>query len=1012
MAEELAPPVVAVVVTSDPGPWLESCLAALAAQDYGSLAVLVVDAGSKDPLAARVAAAAPSVYLHRLERNAGFGPSANAVLELVDGSAFYLFCHDDVLPEPDTVRRLVEEAFRSNAGVVAPKLVDQAQPDRLLQLGLAVDRFGAPVRRVTRGELDQSQHDEVRDVFAAPGGCTLVRADLFAALGGFDPAITMFGEDVDLSWRARVAGARVVVAPLARVAHLEATASRRRSLPEARALQWRHELRAVLKNYAGARRVAVVLQLLALSLVEVVWFAARGKRWRARLVLDAWRWNLARRGELATLREAVAGTRRVADREVVRSMEPRTFRVARSAQRLAEGTAQDRSRARRRAQPAHYELIGVARHDDGAAIERGAWLARVRADPRPAVVAACAAAVLVVGARLLLLGHLPIVGELQPFPSPGRLLGDYLGGWTDAGLQRPGPATPAFGLIGLAGLVIGGGTSLLWKVLVLASIALGGIGAARLVSPFTAAWGRASAAVAYLFVPLAVNDLARGDAQALFTFAATPFVLRRLVLSGIGDASGGSHARWERTAIARQSLSLGLLLALAGSFAPVVVPLTVSMALALALGGLAAVGMPALAAARRTVAVALSGCVVAALCTFPWSLTFVQSAGAWSVASGARINPSEAPSLSELLRFDLGPVGSGPIGYGALAAGVIVLAVAREERLDWGARFAGGAVVSFAVAFLASRGLLGPGGGELRAFLAPAAAFLAAAIGLGVEALGRDLGRSGIGWRQAVAVLAGLAGLVSLSQVTAASAGGRFGLPVDGYDTVLSWLQGTPSASGPVLWLGDPPALPLAGWQLTPGLAAGLTPSLPDGTADYPSASAGPASPIGGDVATAAHGLTVTLGASLAAEGIRYVVVPAATAPVLAGVQSAIAAPPPQGLVAVLAVQQDLKRLPSEGGAAVFEVTAWRGAAAAASGAGGTPAPLRELGLALSLACTAACGTVLARRRPPRSAARRAHAHRAGDHRGRSREAAGAAPPAGADADAQVDELVVAARRR
>src|SRR5437868_5966979 len=50
-----APPVVAVVVTRDPGPWFEDALAALADQDYPNLSVLVVDAGGDPGLTARVA---------------------------------------------------------------------------------------------------------------------------------------------------------------------------------------------------------------------------------------------------------------------------------------------------------------------------------------------------------------------------------------------------------------------------------------------------------------------------------------------------------------------------------------------------------------------------------------------------------------------------------------------------------------------------------------------------------------------------------------------------------------------------------------------------------------------------------------------------------------------------------------------------------------------------------------------------------------------------------------------
>ena len=64
---------------------------------------------------------------------------------------------------------LVEEAFRSNAGIVGPKVVQWADQRRLLSVGMGSDRYGQPVHYVERGDLDQAQHDAVRDVFYVPG---------------------------------------------------------------------------------------------------------------------------------------------------------------------------------------------------------------------------------------------------------------------------------------------------------------------------------------------------------------------------------------------------------------------------------------------------------------------------------------------------------------------------------------------------------------------------------------------------------------------------------------------------------------------------------------------------------------------------------------------------------------------------------------------------------------------------------------------------------------------------
>src|SRR4051794_14577662 len=183
-SQSTAPPVVAVLVACDPGPWFEETLAALAEQDYPRLSVLVVDVGHQGDITERVAPVLPRAFVRRLPPGTGFGPAANAVLDSVQGASHFLFCHDDVAPAPDAVRLLVEEAFRSNAGIVTPKLVDWRSPERLLAVGMSADKTGAPADLVERGELDQEQHDGVRDVFVAPGGCTLVRSDLFVSLDG------------------------------------------------------------------------------------------------------------------------------------------------------------------------------------------------------------------------------------------------------------------------------------------------------------------------------------------------------------------------------------------------------------------------------------------------------------------------------------------------------------------------------------------------------------------------------------------------------------------------------------------------------------------------------------------------------------------------------------------------------------------------------------------------------------------------------------------------------------
>src|SRR5690606_10171414 len=122
-------------------------------------------------------------------------------------SGFVLLCHDDTALDPGAVRALVEAAVRWDADIVGPKFVDWDEPRRLVDVGLAVDRLGTTLPYVEHGEIDQSQHDGLRQVFSVSGSCLLVRVERFRRVGGLDDAIDEVGDALSLCWRARTSGA-------------------------------------------------------------------------------------------------------------------------------------------------------------------------------------------------------------------------------------------------------------------------------------------------------------------------------------------------------------------------------------------------------------------------------------------------------------------------------------------------------------------------------------------------------------------------------------------------------------------------------------------------------------------------------------------------------------------------------------------------------------------------------------------------------------------------------------
>lgn len=958
----LAPAVVAVLVTRDPGPWFEECLAALAAQDYAELSVLVIVSGGTHDPTERVAAALPDAFVRRLEEDRGFGAAVDQALPMVEGAAFFLLCHDDCAPEPDAVHVLVEESYRSNAGIVAPKLVRWDDPAVLLHVGMNADKTGAVVPRVQLGEVDHGQHDAVRDVFVAPGGMVLVRADLMKEIGGFDPGIVAMGEDLDLSWRAQVAGARVVVAPDARARHLEAVAGGLRPVaatgegapPSLQALQRRHELRAVLKCYGLFHLVRVVPQAMLLAAGEVVVSLVVGDRARARAVAGAWTWNLRRLGELRRLRAQVRAHRTFPDSEVRRLQLRNSTRLSTYLSRLAHqgfdvahgrvpSIAEGERPAAEAAEPVLTGSVGLAFSEDadfdelddlGHRSGRDRFGRRRRrpalASRRSRLVAALVvAAVLLVGSRGLLGQGFPLVGQLASFPSWGGAWRHLFAAWQAAGVGSMAPATPAFGVMGVLGTVLLGGMGLLQKVLVLGCIPVGAWGISRLLRPLASPRARLVAAVAYLGLTLPYDALAQGRWDGLVAYAAVPWILSRLARAGgllpAASGTGPAPPRWRR-GLWGQVLGLGVVEALAVAFAPAVAVAVVVCALGLALGSLL-VGQ--LGGSGRVLAVAGGATVVALVLCAPWVVGTVAAGGGVVSVFGLAGSPSTAPGWTELLRFAVGPYGSGVLSWLLLGAGLLPLLIGRGARLAWAGRLWTVAAGSWVLALCVARGWTAPFSPSVDVLLAPAAAAVAAGVGLGVAAFETDLAGYHFGWRQLSAAAAVLAAVVGLVPALVAAGDGRWGLPAVGFGQPLSFLTPTGSGRGVppgnrVLWLGDPQALPLGGWSIAPGLAYATSENGPPGPADrWAPASPGPAARLARAVDQARAGRTSDLGRLLAPAAVRYVVVVEALTPEIQGTPPSQSFPVPADLLPALLQQTDLVEVPSIGsGLAVFENTA------------------------------------------------------------------------------------------
>lgn len=913
----------AVVVTCDPGPWLEESLTALAGQDYPNLSVLVIDDASIDDPTPRVASVLPAAYVRRLPERVGFSQAANEVLAIVEGASHYLFCHDDVAPEPETIRVLVEEAYRSNAGIVCPKLVDWHQPDRLLAVGQSVDKTGVVADLVDVGELDQEQHDSVRDVFCASSGCLLVRADLFGTLRGFDPDIALFGEALNISWRSQVAGARVVVAPGVRVRHVEAIGQGERegwhdagASNRAYALQEEHRVRTILSCYGLFHLIRVLPQAMVLTMAQVVVQFATGRPAMARASFMAWPRALRPMRSLLRARRSVQRHRSVGDTEV-RRLQTRGSANLRAFLRSTFGGANP--------------LDALAtRQTISSRLASRSWRL-------PAAAWALTVVVLLTGSRSLLGHRIPGVGTLPVFHGgPSDWWHLWWSGWRPDGLGSTGSSPPALALLGLGGTLLLGGIGVLQKVLILGPLVIGPLGAYRSARPLDSPLARSAVLVAYAVVPLPFNALAGGRWPGLVAYAAAPWLLASLC------RLGGEHPFVARPRRPLRIVGLGLLVAATAAFVPAMLAVVPLVGVGLVVGS-ALAGRPV--AGLRALAASIGATVVAAVLLLPWSFDVL---GSRTSVFGVALGTASAPPLADLLRFHTGPVGTGVLAWGLLAAAALPLLIGRSWRLAWASRMWGVALCCWLAAWAAGRGWLPVPMAAPELLLAPAAAALALSVGLGALAFKVDLPGYRLGWRQLASMGAAIGLALGSLPMLGAAGGGRWNVPSQDFGTSLSL---APASAFRILWVGDPRGLPLGSWQLSDGVGyATSTDGPPDAAYQWPPHSSGATPMLAADLHLASSRLTTRLGHLLAPMAVRYIVIPVQSAPTGSGGTPVVV---PQDILAALDQQTDLKAHRVDDALRVYENAAWAPGrtllspeAAAAAGQATTPAASQAAELA------------------------------------------------------------------
>jgi len=218
--------------------------------------IIVADNGSTDDSLDFIRINYPSIERITLDQNYGFAGGYNRALEQVDSDIFCLL-NSDVRVTEGWLDPIIN-IFNSDKTVAAiqPKIRSDRDHSRFEHAGAAggfIDKYGYPFCRgriMNEIENDNGQYDVQSDIFWASGACLFIRAEVFNQSGGFDADYFAHMEEIDLCWRLKNQGYRILYTPESTVYHWGG-ATLDYNNPRKLFLNFRNSLWTLYKNYTG-----------------------------------------------------------------------------------------------------------------------------------------------------------------------------------------------------------------------------------------------------------------------------------------------------------------------------------------------------------------------------------------------------------------------------------------------------------------------------------------------------------------------------------------------------------------------------------------------------------------------------------------------------------------------------------------------------------------------------------------------------------------------------------------
>jgi GT2 family glycosyltransferase len=279
----MSEPSVAVVILNWNGKELLSrFLPGVLKSGYDNLQLIVGDNASTDGSAAFIRDNFPSIRIIQNDQNYGFAEGYNRIIKQIEADYFILLNSDVDVPENWIRPVIVEMEADTQVAAAQPKIkwfADQSKFEYAGAAGGFMDKNAFPFcrgRLFDQIEADHGQYEDKREIFWASGAAFFIKRRQWEESGGLDPDLFAHMEEIDLCWRLKNMGYKVIYCPGAEVYHVGGGTLETNN-PYKVFLNFRNNLMIMQKNLPLNEAVWGLIVRMCIDFVALLQFLLKGE---------------------------------------------------------------------------------------------------------------------------------------------------------------------------------------------------------------------------------------------------------------------------------------------------------------------------------------------------------------------------------------------------------------------------------------------------------------------------------------------------------------------------------------------------------------------------------------------------------------------------------------------------------------------------------------------------------------------------------------------------------------